>query len=348
MTYRNIALMGITSRKEEHVQLVTERDVNFKNRTAGFEDYMFLYNALPEMDFQDVDPSVVFLGCRLASPLIISGMTGGYPNAEQINAVLAEACERVGVAFGLGSIRAGIENPQLRRTYSAARLAAPTIPIVANLGAAQIAEWNASGSLLDRCQTALDFTQANALAVHVNPLQELMQPEGEPHFNGVLEGIELLVNQLPVPIIVKEVGAGISGAVARRLATIGVGIIDVAGAGGTSWAGVEILRQENQDSLMPFWDVGIRTTDCLNECRGVVPTLISSGGVRSGTDAAKSIALGATLAGAARPFLQAYLDGGVAAVEQLLMNWDLDIRRWMFLTGSATLEALANSIRKSD
>jgi len=348
--------MGITSRKEEHVQLVTEQDVNFKNRTAGFEDYMFKYDALPEMDFQEVDPSAMFLGHRLASPLIITGMTGGYPNAEQINAGLAEACELVGVAFGLGSVRAGIEKPELRSTYSAARSAAPTIPIIANLGGAQVAEWNVSGSLLETCLTALDFTKANALAVHVNPLQELLQPEGEPRFKGVLSGIEFLVHQLPVPIIVKEVGAGISGAVAHRLAQTGVTIIDVAGAGGTSWAGVEILRQDGQTSLMEFWDTGIRTTDCLLECRGVVPTLIASGGVRSGTDAAKAIALGANIAGAARPFLKAYIDGsvngsvdgGVAAVEQILLKWDLDIRRWMFLTGSATLEALANSLRKSD
>lgn len=327
-------------RKQEHIEVVLTSDVHFRNKTNGLDDVELPYNALPEIDFDEVDTSIEFLGKPLKQPLMVTGMTGGYPDAEQINRTIALACARSATAFCVGSMRAAIEDPSLEPTYSVVREFASNIPIVANIGGAQLVEWHTDGTLIRKANHLCRLINASALAVHLNPLQELLQPEGQPRFRGVTSALSTIVDELEIPVIVKEVGAGISGSVARRLSDVGVTMIDVAGAGGTSWAGVEIMRRVDQSETMEYWDVGIPTAECINQCMGIMPTLIASGGISSGTHIANAIALGATLCGAAQPILRTAIQEGANGVEQLIARWKLDLMRRMFLTGAKTLEEL--------
>lgn len=331
--------MSIASRKEEHVHLSLSGKAGFRRKTAGFERFDFVYCALPECDFRDVQIGTTFLGMPLNRPFLVTGMTGGYPDAARINAGIAAACAQTGIAMGVGSMRAALVAPASDPSFSVVRDVATTVPVIANIGAAQVAIWYRDRSLLDRIDRALEIVGARALAVHLNPLQELLQPEGEPAFRGVLESIEFLVASGRTTVIVKEVGAGISGAVARTLADAGVTHIDVAGAGGTSWAGIEIMRRPDANRVEHLWDVGIPTSECIVQCRDVVPTLIASGGITNGTESAIAIALGAHIVGSARPMLEAFSSGGTDAIVQLVTSWDLQLRQWMFLTGCTTLES---------
>lgn len=306
------------------------------------------YTALPELNYSSVQTTTRWLNYTLALPLMVTGMTGGYPDAERINGQLAAACVEAGVALGLGSMRSVLDDQQYASTFSVVKGAAGTIPIIANLGAVQVAREYRAGTLERALETIITLVDAAAIALHLNPLQELMQPEGEPEYAGVLDAIAAAVEQSPVPVIVKEVGAGIRGKVARQLAGVGVTIIDVAGAGGTSWAGIEILRRDDPDAAEAFWDVGWSTVDCLRQCAGAVPTLIASGGLSSGTDLAKALALGAHLGGVARPVLQALEHGGISGVVSLLDNWRTDLRRWLFLTGSPTVNDLVSILHRAD
>lgn len=333
-------VMSIPNRKRSHVDLAISGDVAFRSKSTGLDRYAFEYNALPEIDLADVDTSTTFVGRPLQIPLIITGMTGGYAEAERINTELAEACAALGIAMGVGSMRAALEDPSHAPSFSCVRPFSDVVPIIANFGAVQASRWNRQGVLDQMMHRAIDMTGAAALAVHLNPLQELAQPEGEPEFRGVLDTIRLMVETCPVPLIVKEVGAGLSARVVNRLRDVGVEIIDVAGAGGTSWAGVEILRHESRSTVEHLWDVGIPTAECIIDNRDRVPTLIASGGIGSGTDVAVCIGLGANLVGAARPVLQAQNAGGVAGVVDLVGAWRTSLRQWMFLTGSPTIEAL--------
>lgn len=331
--------MSIASRKEQHVNLSLSGKATFRDKTAGFDRYEFAYCALPECDFRDVRVDTMFLGMQLRRPLMVTGMTGGYPDAARINAGIAKACVQSGIAMGVGSMRAALAASAPDPSFTVVREASSEIPVVANLGAAQLAIWHRDGSLLDMVDRAVDMTGARALAVHLNPLQELLQPEGEPEFRGVLDAIAHLVASNRTTIIVKEVGAGISGTVAKRLADAGVTHIDVAGAGGTSWAGIEIMRRSDAEHVDHLWDVGIPTAECIRQCREIVPTLIASGGITNGTECAKALALGAHIVGSARPILEAFSRGGSDAIVQLVDLWELHIRQWMFLTGCASLDA---------
>lgn len=335
--------MTIRSRKRSHVELALTGDVSFKTKTTGLERYTFEYNALPELDLADVDTSVTFVGRPLRFPLVITGMTGGYPEAERINTELAQACSMLGIAMGVGSMRAALEEPSLESSFSCVRAFADSVPIIANIGAVQAVRWNRAGELDRMVKRAVELTAASALAVHINPLQELAQPEGEPEFRGVLQTIEYLIRSSEVPLIVKEVGAGLSQGVVDRLRSVGVEIVDVAGAGGTSWAGVEILRHDAPSRVEHLWDVGIPTAECIIQNRDRVPTLIASGGIASGTDIALCIGLGADIVGAARPILQAHHHGGVEEIVKLVSSWETTVRQWMFLTGSATVAALRSA-----
>ncbi len=332
-----------TSRKRDHVELVVNRDVAFRAKSAGFERVEFVHNAVPELNFADIDSRSVFLGQTLSAPLMISCMTGGYAEAEVINAALGAACEQENIAMGVGSQRQALENSQFIESFRAARRAAPSIPIVANIGAAEVAAGMGSGE----AQKLVDMIEANALTVHLNPLQELLQPEGNTQFAGVLAGIEQLAGTLNVPIIAKEVGAGISAAAAERLLDSGVMWIDVAGAGGTSWAGVEILRRSNPELVDMFWDWGIPTVDCLIELHQLQQSrgfgLVGSGGLTSGLDLARTIRLGADLGAAARPFVRALKTQGEEALHAEIRAWKYQLRAAMFLTGSATLEELSRA-----
>ncbi len=330
-----------SSRKKEHIDITLTHDVTFREKTTGLERWEFVHNAMPEINFSDVDPSVEFLEHKLSLPLIISGMTGGYHDAERLNRGLAEACQAKNIAMGVGSQRQSIESDLFHSSYRVVREVAPSIPVIGNIGAVEIA------SLTDVSPIAqiAELIQANAFAVHLNPLQELLQPEGKPQFAGVLDGIEMLVRQLGIPIIVKEIGAGISADVATRLLDVGVRIIDVAGAGGTSWAGVEIIRSGENPATKKFWDWGIPTAEALKQ---VVPLknryrdliVIASGGITDGLETAKAIGLGADFAASARPMLKAVVEGGTEALVALIDEWELDLRSVMFLTGSATIAEL--------
>jgi len=327
-----------TSRKKEHVEITLGKDVRFRGKTTGLERLEFVHNALPELNFDDIDTRTRFLGKELALPLMVSCMTGGYAGALSINRDLASVCESARIALGVGSQRQALEDTRYHRTFSVVREAAPSIPVVGNIGAAEVALMKDPSA----AQRLAELVGADAFAVHLNPLQEFLQPEGNPAFRGVLGGIAMLVRALPVPVIVKEIGAGLSPGVIRRLLDAGVGIIDVAGAGGTSWAGVEALRRKDRAEAELFWDWGIPTANAVADAariraEGREFTLIASGGIASGLDAAKCIAMGADIAASARPLLAALKNGGRAGLRKLIDAWSREIRGAMFLTGSAGL-----------
>lgn len=332
------------SRKQQHVDLTLTKDVGFRTKTTGLDDLEFVHNSLPELNLSDVDTSVKFLNRTLRLPFMVSCMTGGYADALSINRVLAETCEEAGLAMGVGSQRQALEDTQYHKTFSIVREIAPTIPIVGNIGAAEVAAMKST----DPMKRLIDLIRADAFTVHLNPLQELLQPEGNTNFRGVLHGIARLVEDLPVPVIVKEIGAGISAGVAQRLLDVGVTHIDVAGAGGTSWAGVETLRRKDRRFASEFWDWGIPTAVAIREVAalrgGSTPfTLIASGGIKSGGDIAKCIALGADLGASARPVLTALDKHNKGGVRSLLRLWADELRAIMFLTGSPTTQALQHA-----
>lgn len=335
--------MSIPSRKESHVQLALSGNVSFRGKTNGLDDYEFEYNALPEINLAEITTTTEFLGRPLQLPLMVTGMTGGYPDAVRINTELAQACAECGIAMGVGSMRAALEDPSLSESFACVRPFANDVPLVANIGAVQAVRWHHAGTLETMIRRAVDMIDATALAVHLNPLQELAQPEGEPEYRGVLSTIEWMVRHSPVPIVVKEVGAGLSRRVVERLREVGVEHIDVAGAGGTSWSGIEILRHDNPTSFEHLWDVGIPTADCIVQNRDVVSTLIASGGIASGRHVAVSIGLGANFVGTARPVLQAHNAGGIDGILQLVRSWETTLRHLMFLTGSLSITDLRSA-----
>ncbi|TVQ20111.1 MAG: type 2 isopentenyl-diphosphate Delta-isomerase [Leptolyngbya sp. DLM2.Bin15] len=292
------------TRKAEHIRVCLEEDVQFQT-TTGLERYRFRHCCLPELDWADIDLSTTFLQRQLKAPLLISSMTGGTEEARQINQRLAAIAQHYGFAMGVGSQRVAVENPAVNPTFSIRSLA-PDSLLLANLGAVQL---NYSYGL-EECQRVVDWLEADALILHINPLQECVQTRGDTNFRGLLNKLETLCARLPVPVIAKEVGNGISGAIAQRLINAGVAAIDVAGAGGTSWAKVEGERAKDAKQRrlgQTFANWGIPTAQCVTEVRAIAPQipLIASGGLRNGLDVAKAIALGADLAGLAFPFLQA-------------------------------------------
>lgn len=333
------------TRKADHLRVCLEEDVQCL-QTTGLERYQFTHSCLPELDRQEIDLTTHFLGKTLAAPLLISSMTGGTELARQINFRLAAAAQQYGLAMGVGSQRVAIENPQVTSTFNV-RSVAPDILLFANLGAVQL---NYDYGLAE-CQRVVDSLEADALILHLNPLQEAVQTRGDTNFRGLLDKIAELCQQLPVPVIAKEVGNGISGPMAQRLIEAGVSAIDVAGAGGTSWAKVESERATDpiQRRLgQTFANWGIPTADCITAVRQIAPEipLIASGGLRNGLDAAKAIALGADLAGLAMPFLQAAADSETAlqTLSEILIA---EITTVLFCTSSPTCSALRRGILQS-
>jgi isopentenyl-diphosphate delta-isomerase len=330
------------SRKADHIRICLEEDVQFHHTTNGLELYRFTHCCLPELNRNEIDLSTMFLGKRLSAPLLISSMTGGTEQAGIINRRLAEAAQDLKIAMGVGSQRVAVEKPQVADTF-AVRKCAPDVLLFANLGAVQL---NYSYGL-DECLRIIDILEADALILHLNPLQECIQPKGDTHFRGLLDKIADLCNKLPVPVIAKEVGNGISAAMAEKLIAVGVKAIDVAGAGGTSWAKVEGERAENplQKRLgRTFGDWGLPTAECITSIRAMgfdVP-LIASGGLRHGLDVAKALALGADIAGLAMPFLRAAAESE-AAIRDLAEVLIAEITTVLFCTGNATLEQLKHS-----
>ncbi|RPI26536.1 MAG: type 2 isopentenyl-diphosphate Delta-isomerase, partial [Chloroflexota bacterium] len=283
----------ISRRKAGHIRINLEEDVS-SGLTTGLEHYRFIHQALPELNLDEVDLSQVIFGKRLNAPILISSMTGGTPEAAAINRVLASAAQETRVAMGLGSQRAAIEHPDLADTYRV-RKEAPDVLLFANLGAVQLNY----GYGVEQCQRAVDMIEADALILHLNALQEAVQPEGNTRFGGLLKKIEAVCRALPVPVIAKEVGWGFSEQAARQLSEAGVAAIDIAGAGGTSWSQVEMHRAENESQrrlAAAFLEWGVPTADSILQVRKAAPDMLifASGGIRTGIDIAKCIALGAS------------------------------------------------------
>jgi isopentenyl-diphosphate delta-isomerase len=332
----------IENRKSEHLRVCIEEDVEFQQLTSGLEKYRFTHCCLPELDRSDIELGTTFLGKSLKAPILISSMTGGTELAHLVNTRLATVAQRYGLAMGVGSQRIALEQPELAPTF-AVRSLAPDILLLANLGAVQLNY----GCGLEDCLKLVELLEADALILHLNPLQEWVQSGGDSNFKGLLAKIQQICAQLPVPVIAKEVGNGISAVMAKQLIEAGVAAIDVAGAGGTSWAKVESQRaKDNRQRHLGqvFADWGLPTAECITTIRSMNSTipLIASGGLKNGLDLAKSIALGADLGGLARPFLVAAIESE-AAVDELVKFLIAELEIVLFCTGNPNLSALKNS-----
>lgn len=335
----------IKQRKKDGIEIPLKNNVQARTTSTYLEHVRLIHNALPEINFEDIDTTTEFLGHKFSAPIIIDSMTGGTDEAMAINGRLGEVAEKYGFGMGLGSQRAGLKSEELAATYSIARKNAPNAFLIANIGGAQLAK----GLTIDEARTIVKMIRANALVVHLNPLQELVQPEGEPRYKGVLSKISDLARTIDVPVIVKEVGAGISREVAAKLEIAGVAAINVAGSGGTSWAGVEKIRadasrhQEKSRLGEMFWDWGIPTASSLLEARRAVKLpIIASGGLRNGLEVAKCVAMGANMAALAFPFLRAAAESRDSAIRFASMLLT-ELKSAMFLVGARDVSTLASS-----
>lgn len=331
-------------RKTEHIVITVSEDVGSR-RSSLLECVHLIHRALPQLSLEEVRLETRLLGREVSAPIIVAGMTGGSELGGRVNREIAIAAEALKIGMGVGSQRAALENPELRRTFSVVREEAPSIPIIANIGASQLVE---AGDYTTLAAELIDMIEADAVAVHLNPLQEAVQPEGEPAFAGVVEAIREFVKACGKPVIVKETGSGISREDAELLMKTGIWGIDVGGLGGTSFAAVEAIRAKmNGDFIAErvantFRSWGIPTAASILEVRSVARdvTLIATGGIRSGLDAAKALRLGADLAGVARPIIKAALEGGSERVKKVLESYIKELRIAFFLTGSRDVEEL--------
>lgn len=337
----------ISKRKQDHVDLCVNHNMNHKSKTTGLEHYEFIHDALPEINYEDISTASFFLNKEIAAPLFISSMTGGFKGAISINQQLAEMASTLNIPLGIGSLRIALHDASVHDSFTTIKnIVGDTIPLFGNIGAAEIAQKSNHAPLL----SILEKCYADAVAIHLNPLQELLQPEGNPQFKGVLHGIESFVQLYEKPVIIKEVGAGISGKVATRLLDIGISAIDVAGAGGTSWAGVELSRNTDTTFDNSLWDWGIPTSECIQM---IAPfknkhafELYASGGIKSAFDIGMSIALGADSVGMAGVIIKSLMNDGKQATLTMIQNLITNVRRIMFLTGSLTIEQLKTATIK--
>ncbi len=331
-------------RKQEHIRICLEREIE-SNISAGFDDITLIHNAVPEINLDDVNLQCTFLRHKLQAPIMVTAMTGGHEEAVPINRHIAQAVEALGLAMGVGSQRAAIEDSTLAPSFSITRENAPTAFIIGNIGAPQLS----LGYDVKEADIAIKMLKANALAIHFNAAQEAIQPEGEAHFSGVLQTLRRLTKSLSTPIIAKETGAGINPENAEQLVKAGVKAIDVAGLGGTSWPAVEIERAKTEDALKAtlgrwFTDWGIPTAVATYEVtqKELSVPVIASGGIRTGIDIAKAIALGATIGGVALPVLSPAMLNA-KAVQVYLGSLIQGLKATMFLVGAKTLEDLAKT-----
>jgi len=324
----------ISDRKLEHLLLCKHWDVEHKHKRTGFEEIELIHKALPQINKEEINITTEFLGKTLEAPIIITGMTGGHPASLAINRELAKAAEQLKIGVGMGSQRAAVENPELRSTYTVMRDEAPSTFIIGNIGAPQI----------QYAEEAAGMMNLDALAIHLNPLQEAIQPEGDVDASNYLSYVEKASKTLDIPVIVKETGAGIKREDAIKLTKAGAAAIDIAGAGGTSWAAVETYRSKDSNMGNLFRDWGIPTAvSTVEVLQSVNIPVISSGGIRSGLDAAKALALGAEAVGIALPVLkEAYI--GYEAVKIKIMKFIEELKVAMYLVGASDL----SDLRKSD
>jgi isopentenyl-diphosphate delta-isomerase len=334
----------IDQRKADHIRINLEEDVQFPTLTTGLERYRFVHSALPELDLAEVNAQVTVFKKRISAPILVSSMTGGTAQAQSINRNLAEAAQARGLAMGLGSQRAGVEHESVAATFRVRDLA-PDILLFANLGAIQLNY----GYTVDQCHRAVEMIEADGLILHLNPLQEVLQAEGDFNWRGLLNKIERVCRTLSMPVVVKEVGWGISAETARALYNAGVSAIDVAGAGGTSWSQVEMHRAPNvrlRRLAAAFSDWGIPTAESLQTVHKVRTSMgldslpiFASGGIRSGQDIAKCAAMGADLVGLASPFLKRAVESAEAVAEEMEIL-EAELRIVMFCSGASNLNAL--------
>ena len=337
-------------RKQSHVEICLNRNVGFESKTTGFEQYEFTHNAAPEINHSEIDLSTNIFGYRVSYPFMISSMTGGYDKAEHLNRTLAQTAEKLNIPLGVGSMRQALENSSYRESFSVVRQAAPSVPILANIGAPEVAKGLTDEELI----TLIDMVHADGLIVHLNPAQELFQPEGNTNFKNFLSELKKLTKIIQVPVITKEVGCGISPATAGALADAGVQIIDVAGAGGISWQKVEEERYVQQfqfenrfspSALQELLNWGIPTAQCLAGIASLKEKnpqhrhigIIASGGISNGIDIAKAIALGAELCASAGFMLKALHE---YRLEETILTWMNDLKAAMFLTGAKNIKQL--------
>lgn len=334
---------GTSERKDDHIRIVKEEDV--EEPGTGFVDVSLVHEALPEIHLDDVDTTTEMLGTTLDAPVFIESMTGGHPNATKINRALAYAAQEAGVAMGVGSQRAALEEPDRRASYEVVRDsdAGPDAFVYGNIGAAQLDDYGIEG--VEEC---VDMIDADAMAVHLNFLQEAVQPDGDVDATGCLDAIERVTREASVPVIVKETGNGFSRETAERLADAGVDCVDVAGKGGTTWSGVEAYRAasvgdrrgEKLGTRFRTW--GVPTVASTVLASDVHPCVVASGGVRSGVDIAKAVALGASAGGLAKPFLKPAAQGNDEALEAV-KDVVAELRTAMFVTGSNDIDELSKA-----
>ncbi len=335
-------MTDLSARKADHLDLATSGDVGFRARTTLFECVDLVHDALPELELAAIDTSTTLLGKRLAAPILIAAMTGGTSRAERINKELAAIAEERGYAFGLGSQRALLKNPDALSSY-AVRDVAPGTLVLGNLGVVQ-----ASKLRTEEVRGLCAAVGADALCVHLNPAMELIQVDGDRDFRGGLDTLERLTRELGLPVIAKETGCGLSGSVAERLRARGIRHVDVSGAGGTSWVAVEMHRAPEAGRALgaTFRDWGIPTAASVLLCaRQGFETIFATGGVRDGLDIAKAIALGASAGGIARSSLQALESGGRAAALAFFERIETELRTAMLLVGARDLAALRRAPR---
>jgi len=329
-------------RKADHIRISLNQNVQAKKITTGFEDIYFVHKALPEIDKQEIDLSTTVFNHKFSAPLIVGAITGGTPEASKINATIAEAVEELGLGMGVGSQRAAIEDKKLEKTFTIARKKAPTAFLIANIGGVQLVH----GYGLKEVKKAIEMIDADAIAIHLNPLQEAIQPEGQANFKGVLKKIAEITKELEKPVIAKETGAGMAAEEAKMLETAGVKGIDISGAGGTSFAAVEYYRTKEKVNILQrrlgsvFWDWGIPTAVSIVEVSQTVKIpIIASGGIRNGVEIVKALALGANLTSLSQPILQTAIKGVKETKEMLSLLME-ELKNTMFLVGAESVQTL--------
>jgi len=329
---------NIKSRKREHLQIAASGNGRYQDLTTGFENYRLIHNALPEINFSDVKVTTKFFGYKLSCPLIINPISGGEETGGNLNLALAKVAAEQSIALSLGSLRPALENIESLESYTVVSKYTKNIPLIVNIGCLQLKESGNIKKVLD----ITDQLNGDAISVHLNPLQEILQPEGGSKFKGVLRAIKKLVKISDLPVIVKEVGFGLSKSVIKKLIDIDVNLIDVSGSGGTSWSRIESRRIKN--SLMQkvageFYEWGLPTSRCLVDAGGINNLqLIASGGINSGLDFAKALALGADYAGIAGVVVNSWLRKGEVGIENIIKKYRKVLKISLFSTGCENIE----------
>ena len=327
-----------SKRKNDHIELCINEDVDFRQKTSGLENYEFEHYANTEVDYNKIDLKTSFFNHEIHYPFLISCMTGGNKESLDINAELAAAANELKIPIGVGSQRQALENDNFHKSYNVIRKKAPDVPVLSNIGAAEFRNMTDPGSI----NKIVDMIEADAFVLHLNPLQELLQPEGEPNFSGLLKNIERVKSFMQIPLIVKEVGAGIGKRSAKSLLDAGADGIDVAGAGGTSWAAVELIRSGKiSEPESYFRDWGIPTAECIEQVNKLKQdydfTLIASGGLRSFEDIAKALALGADMTASANMLLKIVVEKNAEGIVSHVSGIFEFVKKIMYLTGCSTL-----------